>query len=693
MALLYACLVIFWHWRVESNLLQHQELIYPAGKPASAESGYRVFPDPDVYTWLTYAKEAMRTGEWRINFTDSDNPPYGREAHWNSLLMWILVAAGWWRGLFTGEPIYTALENAAFWINCFQFFCTAALLYAILRRFVGALPTWIALFLLACLVPVSWAFHPGRPDHQTLYFLAAVGTVGCLLRGGLGWVSTGAENCVVRLAPPALREARGWFLASAIFGAGGIWFGASVQITILAFAGFTVLGLVFFTPKEEFASTPGARYEPKLWFEWGVAGGLATVVFFLLQYFPGDMGMRLESIHPFHAISWVGGGWVLMHLCRWRVEENYRLLAQPGFYLALLLALTWPLATRFGPETWHILRDEVVVRFQTRTMEGMPLPMAYGKDWMKIFFGDAAALPLLLLLIPVLANSPRVPRPQWTGLFFLWIAGMGYLIMTYWQGRWMMHWSIIMILLAAVSLPLVQLTLEGWRKWSTYSVLIAITVGSVLWSGWRLGSDLYQQTKNHALMPMFVDGLYMKRLAGLLNEKHHGDGDIRVLLEPTSAPAIFYFGGIRSLGSLFWQNAQGLRDHRDFLVDTSFERSRALEIARERELDYVLVWDNPGAVTYPLYLAFGERIKEAKGDFFITSLVDGGPFLPDWLEVDFPLMYRSGDPFAVPFPSGVPQMRIYRILKEGEKPTVPHNLEKQDESKEENAESAQAFEP
>lgn len=665
-ALAYAFMVLFWHWQVNANLLRHQQMLLPGGEPATAERGYRVFPDPDVYTWLTFAKVAMTTGQWRINFTDSDNPPHGREAHWNSLLMWVLIAAGWIRGLFTGEAPFTALENAAFWVNAFQFFCAAALLYVILRRLVGAVPTWIGLLLLAWMMPISWTFHPGRPDHQTLYFIAALGTTGCLLRGGLGWLRTDAGGQGL-LSLPDLREARGWFLASAIFGAAGIWFGASVQITILAFAGFTVLGLVAFTPREEFESTTGARYEPRLWFEWGVAGGVATVIFFLIQYFPGDMRMRLESIHPFHALSWIGGGWVMMHLCRWRIEKDYRIFSQPTFYAALALAAVWPLATRIGPEAWHILRDPLIVRFQTRTMEGMPLPMAYGKDWMKIFFGDAAALPLLLLLIPVLAGSPQVSRPLWTRLFFLWIAATGYLIMTYWQGRWMMHWAIISILLACITLPLVWIVWTGWRRWMALAAVSLVIVGSAGWSAWRIGSDLYQQTKNNAIMPMFIDGLYIKRLAQFLNERHPDDDDIRLLLEPTSGPAIFYFGGIRSVGSLFWQNADGLRDHRDFLVDTDPERKRPLEIARNRDLDYVLIWESPASTTFPVYLAYGERIKEAEGDFFINSLVDGGPYLPEWLDPDYDLMFKAGGSFAESLPGPVPQMRIYRVLKPGEK--------------------------
>jgi hypothetical protein len=360
-----------------------------------------------------------------------------------------------------------------------------------------------------------------------------------------------------------------------------------------------------------------------------------------------------------------------MHLCRWRIEEDYRLFAQPTFYAALTLSVVWPLATRIGPEAWHILRDPLIVRFQTRTMEGMPLPMAYGKDWMKMFFNDAAALPLLLLIIPILAGSPHVPRPLWTRLFFLWISATGFLIMTYWQGRWMMHWALATILLAAVSLPLVFLVWTGWRRWAGLAAVALVVSGSAGWSAWRVGGDLYQQTRNNALMPMFIDGLYIKRLAGILRERHPNDPDLRLLLEPTSGPAIFYFGGIRSIGSLFWQNADGLRDHRDFLVDADFDRKRPLEIARERELDYVLVWESPMSTTFPVYLAYGERIQEAKGDFFVNSLVDGGPYLPSWLEQDYELMFKAGDSFAESLPGPVPQMRVYRVLKEGEKPRPP----------------------
>lgn len=663
LALVFVGAVLFWHGQVSANLLRQQEMLLPGQPPATLTTGYRVFSDPDVYTWLTYAKQMVATGEWRINFTHGDNPPQGRETHWNSLLTWLLVAGGWLRALFTGESMAAALENAAFWVNAFLFFVACSLYYVVMRRLTGPLLTWVGLFLMATMAPIAWTFHPGRPDHQTLYYIAALGTIGGLLRGGLGWVwAPGSADAKWRL--PKSQEAGRWFFVSAIFGAAGLWFGASVQITVLGFAGLSVLVLVVFTERDEYHA-PGVQYEANLWSRWGFVGALATCAFFLLQYFPLDMRMRLESIHPFHALSWAGGGWAMALLCRARIEPGFRLFRSPWFALSILLLLVWPVAMRFGPSEWHILRDEVVVRFQTRTMEGMPLPMAYGKEWMRTLFDDVGVMPLLLLFVPIIARSVNVSRPLWTSLMFLWVAATGYFVMTYWQGRWIMHWALVSTILAPVLLAAVPLVTSGWRKGLALGVLWITVLGTIGWTGWRLGNELMLQTFKNALIPSFTESIYIKRLGGLLRARE-GGRELHVIMEPTSAPALFYFHGIKSVGSLFWQNAEGLRDHRDLLV--AIDRNQALEIVRRRRIDYVIVWENTVSSTFPLYLKYGESLLQAHGDFLVYSLVDGGPYLPDWLEQDYDLNFRSGDSFAVPLPNPVPQMRIYRVTLEGSRP-------------------------
>ncbi len=656
-AIIFVGLVLGWHGCVASNLAQQQERLMPGEAPATATTGYRVFPDPDIYTWLTYAKEAKVSGAWRINHTLADNPPLGREAHWNSLSMWLLLAAGWVRQKFTGEQFYTALENGAFGVNAALFLCTAVVFYVIGRRLFGAVATWIGLVLLGSLGTMLWTFHPGRPDHQTLYFLAALGTVGCLLRGGFGWVKReGADDFL-----PDARQARRWFIASAWFGAAGMWFGASVQISVLAFIGLSMLGLIAFTPREEFRDD--AEFLPELWRTWGIAGGLATVLFYLVQYAPGAMGMRLESIHPAHAVSWIGAGWLISLLARWRMDAGFGLLRRRAFYIACALVLVWPLATNLGPESWHILRDPLIVRFQTRTMEGMPLPMALGKQWLGKFLAEAALLPLLIVLVPAFAASHRMPRALWTSLLFLWISAMGYLLLTYWQGRWGMHWNMAAVLLGCFAWRLVPVLWSGRKQTVAFALLGTVMLGSAGWSIWRMGQDLYLQNNNRVIMPMMVDGLYVKRLAGLIRARH-GEDDVAVIMEPTSAPALYYFSGIRSVGSLFWQNAEGLRAHRDFMVST--DRAEALEIVRARHVDYVMVWENSVSITFSLYLAFGEKIKDARGDFLVNTLVNGGPVVPSWLKEDYELMYAAGAPFADPLPWGVPQMRIYKVEDVGE---------------------------
>ncbi len=306
-------LILFVGWQhllFAQSLERQSQLIYPDRTVPSATQGNRVLTDVDCYTWLALSRQMIDTGEWRINHANFDNPPQGREVHWNSLLCWLLVALAWISHLLTGDPIHAALENAAFQINLLLVLCLGILWYSIARTRFGRWPTLVGLALLLTLPELQFSFMPGNTDHQTLHLIALLGSIGFLLRGGLGWTQQATGGLPSCDFPPTKQRALRDSTIAGAFGAFGLWIGATVQINtlILTGAGLFILSLFRLHPDP---LDGRVLFHPRFWRNWAYSGSAFTLLFFLIQYFPGDMRMRLEAIHPLHAVSWAGVGWLL----------------------------------------------------------------------------------------------------------------------------------------------------------------------------------------------------------------------------------------------------------------------------------------------------------------------------------------------------------------------------------------------
>lgn len=643
-----------------NSVLRHQEMLFPDPQEASATAGHRVFTDPDSYTWITYAKEMVSTGKWRINYTYSDNPPEGREAHWNSLLCWVLVGAGWLRHVLTGEGIYTALENGAFCVNSFQLLLGMGLWYGLARGPLGRWPTFAGLCLLVTIPNILWTFNPGRPDHQTLHFLTAFGSIVLLIKGGLGWFrSNTTPPSASFFQPPLRKDAFKWFRAAGAVGALGIWVGSTVQMTLLLSTAACALGSFFLIRRNEFAEQKkrGLDFEPALWFQWGLTGGAVTGVFYFLQYFPSDMRMRLETIHPLYAISWIGGAWLFTRCCKYKISGEIPSWKDWRLWLALAALLSLPLAAQLGPAQWHALRDPLIVRFQSRTGEGQPLPMVLGANWPELAFTELTLLPLVLFFAPWLAGNSRLNRHEWTLLSYSWFLCSAYLLLAFFQARWLMFSMLSFVVLIPLFLKALTRIHRPFRRNTALAISGIILAGCCTFYLQREITAISEMASNKFLHPTLVERILMKRLARNLSigSPH---GEIHVLGDPTAGPELFYFNGIKSVGSLFWQNSQGLRDTRDFYVSTDDNKARA--ILKEHGVNYVLVWDTPKAMLFPLYLQYGEAFDRVQADFLIRRLIEGVR-VPFWMNEEVSLSVKTNRPFKVPIFHPIPKMIVYRV--------------------------------
>ncbi len=591
-ALLYLAvlaLALVTHIITERSLQQQQDTWAPDMPAASESRGGRLFADNDSYTWLSLAKQTVSESQWRINFTHADNTPYGRETHWCSLLVWLLVAGGAIVSLFSDLSIYAAIEQAGFFINL----CLLLLLMAgwilCMRRLLGLWPTWLGLLLLLWLPDMRSAFFSGRPDHQTLHCIASLLSLCLLIRGGLGWTTPPGSTSAQPLSPPPLAKARLYFRLSGLTAALGIWAGSTVQVSLLVLLGIGIL-LGLYSCRDAQDKRP-YHYHSVLWIQWAGTGAIFTVLFYLIQYFPSDMAMRLETIHPAYAISWLGGGIILSLLTRWIITGDRPSIKRPLLWIAIATLPVYPALVFLGPLDWHCLRDPLLKNFQGWTSEGQPFYLFYETKILSSYWALFTIFPILALLSPLLLKSTKVDTFQKTALLLCLVCLYAYGACAWFQVRWTMFASLLLIATIPLALSIVL------RHFSprTRSIGIALIALALLPMTWSAGRDLVQRSKGTQTDPGLLYSLWPQRIAKALDT----DGNahtLQIITRPEFASGLYYFASIKTVGSVFWQNRPGLADCVDFFL--AKDEAAALAAIQNRDVDIVAVYQIETAEFY-----------------------------------------------------------------------------------------------
>ena len=258
--------------------------------------------DPDSHVWINLTQRQVHDGTVRPHDFPYDNAPTGRERHWSSSFSWWLLVLGGAAHWVDGLPWDAAIARSAAWANPMLFALFLTGLAVVMRRRLDAWSTGVFLVTLAALWGVEWDFSYGRPDHHGLHLMAFLGLVLGTLLGGLGWTRVGPalaeepDRFLVRLG--TWRQARGWFTASGV--CGGI-----VGCVAVLGTGAVLATLCFGGRKWR---VEGVRFAPELWLHWSRVGALTSLAFYVIEYFPAHMGMRLEVNHPFLALGWLGAG-------------------------------------------------------------------------------------------------------------------------------------------------------------------------------------------------------------------------------------------------------------------------------------------------------------------------------------------------------------------------------------------------
>lgn len=629
----------------------------------------RFFLDNDAYAWMAHTRDLMASGGWRLRHTSMDNAPYGREMHWSHLLIWSLRGMAMAIMTYTGWPAARALELAGVWMMpIFQFLCLGLAFVALARK-LGWVPAGLFCYLFLSLDGLSYAFHPLQPDHHGLQLCATLFAFIFLQLGGMGWTQrvlsqqTNTLPAFRSLAPPLLPEARRWFIASGLCGGVALWLGATVWLFALALIVFSSLSSM---PAFSRPGGTGVAYRPGLWRLWAFAGCAAAAIFYLLEYAPAHLSMRLEVNHPLYWIGWLGTAECLrfagqgdsLHFWKDKRFADWVLAALGG-----LAALALPLLILFGPMAWHRMHDPILQRLHAGFIN------EFRSAWPSIraqpvqfFFDNMGILPVWALGLLILRlRSWHLPQAADASLrSALVFSGLFFFLMLF-QLRWGFFLTGSLVWLAILSL-------SRWIGQPRFSRRLVHLAAALLFLNALAADGLRLRTENAAAIaqrvpPSWIRASLSKRMAlqwGLAA----GTNQWRMVGMATEAPMLYYFTGIQSVASYYWENVDGWRDETDFFADAP-SGENALRIARKRGLTHAFA--KPTEALPLLYNTLKTEVRDpAAGRQSLAGQLafSKGASLPAWIQRDGPLTALTDKMYFFQTPDGpVSEKNIGQIFR------------------------------
>ena len=549
----------------------------------------RFFLDNDSYAWLAHARDLAESGAGRLRHTFMDNAPYGRPMHWSHPILWGLrgLSALFMRA--NGWPLARALDLAGIWIMpLFQFGLFTGLFCAF-RRKIGWGAAGLFVWLCLALEPLFGIFYPLKPDHHGLQVYAAFLSFACLYFGGLGWVGETAPpppaaRAFRALGIPDRASARRWFAAAGLLGAVSLWLGATVWLFAFAIAIACALAMLpWFGP----ARPDARRYVPELWRLWAGTGVAGAAVFYLLEYAPRHFGMRLEVNHPVYWLTWLGVAEGLVFVARAPTWHFWRERSAREWALALpaaLAAATAPALVLFGPAAWHLLRDPVTFQWNDRFVAefepGLTFAIRKARDFIWPAFG------LLPVAVGALLAKKSAPLPAQRA-FGTYVALFGLLFLR--QLRWL---PFFVLPFAAFAVLLVNQRLAAAGKRSALAALLggALLLNAALAdrSRWQIESSAARAVQTPEIWGRALAVKHTALRIGLAA----GAQSWRMIGTTDDAPCLYYFTGIPSVASFYWENVAGWQAEVAFYCDAP-DGVRARALAAERGLTRALALPEP----------------------------------------------------------------------------------------------------
>jgi hypothetical protein len=641
-------------WRYKSleavTAVKTNEVPIEASRYSSEAKPHSIILPPstmDGRWWVLHTENFLKQRDsWRVRSTTLDNAPEGREVHWSSSIVWILAILAKIYGSVTGHPANQSIDVAAFWVGPFTLLFSLILLGWLASLRFGHLPTILFLLIFSVCPTIYQAFRAGETDHHGLVCTFIAASILSLVAGGSGLLYR--KNSPYAFFPSSLENARNWFRLSGFFGAAALWISAASFIPILASCGLAGVGAFLIRDRTV------AKAEPELWRSWARAGFWGCLFFYLLEYFPSHMGLRLEVNNPLYALAWLGAGDLL---ARWitflkggkpfpKGRMSIFFAGISIFFVLLPLGLI-----KFAPSEFFLVSDRFLLLLHNQFIqEFQSLSKAFSEGNCIAICIEWFALPLFAIAGTfILFRSGDLKGPWLPALLTVATPALLMQALAIWQIRWSMP---ALALWAAYALVLLDAAFRS-KSLKTILTLFAIcfmvTCSPLIFS---VISTLFRNTSEESLPKSVIPTIIARDLSHRLLQASPDDLPT-VLTGPTTSTELNYYGGIRTLGTLYWENLEGLK--RAALIFAAPDEATFRKLIEQAGITHILVstWDNFGKAYVDLLREAGFSVPENSGTYLARLLTN--QVSPNWIR---PLYY--------PIPKGFDiqneELRLFAVL-------------------------------
>jgi hypothetical protein len=300
---------------------------------------------------------------------------------------------------------------------------------------------------------------------------------------------------------------------------------------------------------------------------------------------------QLRVIHPLYGVAWLGLGGVLMTLTAWIRTGKYPGNSRAAVVFALaIVALTALPVAMLKLKNEGFLASSVSTYQLTKLSDGALAITPW--SWL---LRDGFSLQVWTVLVPMLLVLPAgwlIVRRQthlWTRALSAFALGPVLLVfgMACWRlNGWTTLDGLLMVLLVATTGALGAVKASRVSRWIWTGVVVVVLGmhGNQLWLPMQSGQE------NVLNKPELV-GLIERDMARWLAKHAGADGAI-VLAPPNLTTPLYYYGGLRGLGTAAHENKAGLGVAIRILSASTPEEAK--ELIDRRGVNYLIIpsWDD-----------------------------------------------------------------------------------------------------
>lgn len=603
----------------------------PAAVPPGETAAARRLIVPEhlgvSYEWIVEAQHLVEGGAWRVRRIEHENAPFGRPVWSGSPYRWWLAGVASIDRLLSRASPIQSVERAALYSGLILQLLFGAVLTLAAARWFGRLAAALVAIGVVTIFPFAASFVPGAPDENDLVRVVVATSMLLLVRGVTARDGRGAVSSSAVDRPDFRTGASGWFFLSGAAGGLTLWISPAIQMPMVV--GVTVGGLL----GAWLARVPGvdcaaARIERSAWRAWALGGMAVTFIGYIVECYPERMGgFELRAVHPLYGIAWMGCG---------------ELTARIGGLL--------------DPTRTSRRRGDIVgIAFAAIAIASLPIALAWT--------GNPGPLAIDLLSFRLTVQPDGVMAPNiatWlsqngVGLAvcatFLPLTILGTMVWLLVRRATSVRLKVALGILAGPLLVALALACVHLRWWQTVDGLLLVAlapvvtaVGTAFSPGRRAawtaavvasvgcGVGLLFPARGDAgeyiVTVPEVEALVERDLARWLAKRVDPSSPAVVLAPPSVTNALHYYGGMKGIATLAWENKDGLSVALRIMLSNSPDEAHELVRGRDIKLIVVPSWD-------PVFEGYVQAASVQTGELFHASLRRWAQ--PTWLR---PLAYR-----------------------------------------------------